>query len=456
MAGIGFRLKALMRDDVTGGWIRAHVYGAVVSSGPWLLSVVTLATLSVLARSVIADAAQDLFRSMVAYTYTFTLITTGAAQMVVTRHLADELFTGRADALRPIFRWSIGATALGHMLLAGVFYGLAPDLTWPMRVLGVGLTVVVACTWIAMIFVGALQDYASVGRAFLLGNVASLVGALGLGRLAGPAGYVAGFALGQAAIFFTLSARIEREFPGDAPDEERRILRAFRKYPDLALAGFLYNVAIAIDRIIFWASPEGWRVTSWFFGSLYDTPLFLAYISTVPALAIFLVRVETDFYDAYRTYYGAVIKQGTLRQILEAKATMARSLRESLRRLLQVQTPVTVLLLVLTPWIAVGDRPGARPVRDLPRGGHRRDAARLRALPDDHAALLRPAPDRPRGLRGVPGDERGADAGDARDRPAALRLRLRARRAGDVRRGRTGAWSRRSATWNSSRSPRSR
>jgi uncharacterized membrane protein len=352
VAGIGFRLKALLREDVTGGWIRAHVYGAVVSSGPWLLSVLTLATLSALARSVVADAAQDLFRSMVAYTYTFTLITTGAVQMVVTRHLADELFTGRSGALRPIFRWSIGATAVVHAVLAGLFYGLAPELTWAMRVLGVGLTVVVACTWIAMIFVGALQDYASVGRAFLVGNVASLVAALGLGRLAGPAGYVAGFALGQAAIFFTLAARVEREFPGEAPDEERRLLRAFRRYPDLAVAGLLYNVAIAIDRIIFWASPAGWRVTSWFFGSVYDTPLYLAYISTVPALAIFLVRVETEFYDAYRTYYGAVIKQGTLRQILDAKATMARSLRESLRRLLQVQTPVVVLLLVLTPWIA--------------------------------------------------------------------------------------------------------
>lgn len=352
MAGIGFRLKRLLQDDVTGGWIRAHVYGAVVSSGPWLLSVVTLATLSALARSVVADADQDVFRSIVAYTYTFTLITTGGVQMVVTRHLADELFSGRADALRPIFRWSIGATAAVHLVLAGVFYGMAPDLSWPLRVLGVALTVVVAYTWIAMIFVGALQDYTSVGRAFVIGNAASLGAALALGRLAGPAGYVAGFTLGQAAIFFVLGARIEREFPGEAPDEERRLLRAFRKYPSLAWAGLLYNVAIAIDRIIFWGSPAGFNVTSWFFGSLYDTPLFLAYISTVPALAIFLVRVETDFYDAYRTYYGAVIKQGTLRQILAAKTAMADSLRGSLRRLLAVQTPVTVLLLVAAPWFA--------------------------------------------------------------------------------------------------------
>jgi len=351
VAGIGFRLKRLLKEDAAGGWIRAHLYGAVVSSGPWLLSVVTLATLSVLARTVVTDAAQDLFRSMVAYTYTFTLITTGAAQMVVTRHLADELFRGRQDALRPIYRWSVGATAALHLLIAGLFYALAPELPWTLRVLGVALAVIVSCTWIAMIFVGALQDFTSVGRAFVVGSVASLVSALGLGRLAGPAGYVAGFALGQAAIFFVLSARIEREFPGESADEEWRLLRAFGRYPDLACAGLLYNVAIAIDRIVFWFSSAGWRITSWLYGSIYDTALFLAYISTVPALAVFLVRVETDFYDAYRAYYGAVIKQGTLGQVLAAKAAMATSLRNSLRGLIQIQVPITTLLVVIAPWM---------------------------------------------------------------------------------------------------------
>jgi polysaccharide biosynthesis protein PelG len=76
----------------------------------------------------------------------------------------------------------------------------------------------------------------------------------------------------------------------------------------------------------------------------------------VPSLAIFLVSVETDFYDRYREYYRVATKHGTLCQVLEAKRALTACLRDSLRRLLVVQTPVTLVLMMLAPWIvaAVG------------------------------------------------------------------------------------------------------
>ena len=48
MAGIGFRLKRLIVDGSYSGWLRAHLYGAVLSAGPWLLSICTLGTLALL------------------------------------------------------------------------------------------------------------------------------------------------------------------------------------------------------------------------------------------------------------------------------------------------------------------------------------------------------------------------------------------------------------------------
>src|SRR5882672_10021410 len=99
MAGIGFRLKRLIAEESYGGWLRAHLYGAVLSSGPWLLSIFTLASLSLLSRTVIDDPARELFRAIVGWTYTFSLITTGAAQMLVTRQLADVLYVGRLGAV---------------------------------------------------------------------------------------------------------------------------------------------------------------------------------------------------------------------------------------------------------------------------------------------------------------------------------------------------------------------
>jgi uncharacterized membrane protein len=175
--------------------------------------------------------------------------------------------------------------------------------------------------------------------------------ALGFGQIWGEAGYLAGFVLGQAGILFVLCGRIEREFAGATVPESSGLARAFRRYPELIAAGLFYNAAIAVDRLLFWAGPTGRSTGSWFYVSLYDAPIFLCYLSVVPSLAVFLVSVETDFYDRYRHYYGVVTKHGTLRQVLEAKEAIARCLRDSLRRLLLVQAPVTLLLMVVAPWL---------------------------------------------------------------------------------------------------------
>src|SRR5713101_5238490 len=322
MAGIGFRLKRLIAEESYGGWLRAHLYGAVLSSGPWLLSIFTLASLSLLSRHIVDDPARDVFRTIVAWTYSFSLVTTGAFQMLVTRQLADALYLGRLGLVVAAFRWTMGWTALAHLLVGAIFYGLAPGLQPGTRLFGVMLLVVVSSTWIAMIFVGAAQDYASVVAAFFMGNAVSAAAALGGGYLWGVEGYLAGFLLGQTAIVFMLAARIEREFPARGAAARLRFGRILSKYGALAMAGICY------------------------------TAVFLAYLSVVPSLTIFLVRVETDFYDRFREYYGAVTKHGTLGQVLQAKERMAQCLRESLRRVFLAQGPLSLGLVALAPWIA--------------------------------------------------------------------------------------------------------
>jgi polysaccharide biosynthesis protein PelG len=352
MAGIGFRLKRLIVEDTGSGWLRAHLYGAVLSAGPWLLSICTLGTLALFARDLIGEAAHARFQAIVVYTYTFSLITTGAAHMVVTRQLADELYVGRIGSLLVSYRLTIGWTALAHLLIGALFYGLAPGLEPGLRVFGVMLLVVVSCTWMVMIYLGAAQDYASVVAAFFAGNVLSLLAAVALGRALGSSGHLGGFLLGQAAILFVLCARVERELAAVLAPETVDLTRAFVRYPELIAAGVFYNAAIAVDRVAFWVAPTGRSIAGWFHASLYDTPIFLCYLSVVPSLAIFLVSVETDFYDRYREYYGVATKHGTLSQVLEAKRAMTACLRDGLRRLLVVQTPLTLLLMVLAPWIA--------------------------------------------------------------------------------------------------------
>ncbi|MGC8001539.1 exopolysaccharide Pel transporter PelG, partial [Salmonella enterica] len=69
----------------------------------------------------------------------------------------------------------------------------------------------------------------------------------------------------------------------------------------LMAIGLLYNTAIWIDKAMFWYTPE---TSQAIIGPLrasviYDLPVFLAYLSIIPGMAIFLLRMETDFVEDY-------------------------------------------------------------------------------------------------------------------------------------------------------------
>ena len=49
MAGIGFELRKLMRRDSFWGLLRAYGYAGMISSGPWVLSILGVVAILLLA-----------------------------------------------------------------------------------------------------------------------------------------------------------------------------------------------------------------------------------------------------------------------------------------------------------------------------------------------------------------------------------------------------------------------
>lgn len=62
----------------------------------------------------------------------------------------------------------------------------------------------------------------------------------------------------------------------------------------------------------------------------YDSAMFFAYITIVPALALFLVRVETEFYTEYKAYFGGILAKDPLAKI-EARLGSCSSTRSAAR-----------------------------------------------------------------------------------------------------------------------------
>ena len=98
-----------------------------------------------------------------------------------------------------------------------------------------------------------------------------------------------------------------------------------QSYLSLALTGFFYNLGVWVDKFVFWANP---LVSDPVIGPLrasiiYDIPIFLAYLSIVPGMAVFLVRVETDFAESYDAFYHAVRSGDSLVNIQRLKGTLS-------------------------------------------------------------------------------------------------------------------------------------
>jgi uncharacterized membrane protein len=64
---------------------------------------------------------------------------------------------------------------------------------------------------------------------------------------------------------------------------------------------------------------------------------------------VFLLKVETDFNDRFRSYFATIAAQRDMTGILAAKSAMADSVRAGLGLVIQVQAPITLALLVGAP-----------------------------------------------------------------------------------------------------------
>jgi len=210
------------------------------------------------------------------------------------------------------------------------------------KIMGVLLFLNLGSIWLSMLFLSAAKNYIRLVLAFLVGTILSFV----LGRYFGIwwdiKGVFLGYVVGQMAILFILLYSIYAEFSYQS-FFSLEWLSYFKKFPLLILAGFFLNLSLWIDKIIFWFSKEdGKQVASLLYNDIhYGSTLFLSYLTMIPALTVFLVRIETSFYVYYRKFFGAIDAKKGLKEILKRKEELVNSLKESIAPLLKIQLFIT-------------------------------------------------------------------------------------------------------------------
>ncbi|WP_417276155.1 exopolysaccharide Pel transporter PelG [Castellaniella sp.] len=347
MAGIGFELRKILAKDSLGSTVRAYFYAGLISSGPFILSILGILLIGLLTTSLVqppSDVTQ--FQVSVTYLMASSLIVSGGFQLAFTRYISDLIFDKHDEWVLP----SYNAVCLAVTMLSGVLgivlmFTVFTGQSLVYRLLMLMGFVILGNIWMAVIFLASIKQYRAILLVFAMGYGITVVGSVSLLHY-GAEGLLTGFVIGHAILLLGANGLIWHNYRS-----EHYLSGEFfqwrKLYVSLAFVGIFFNLGIWADKFIFWYSATGQSVIGPLRASLiYDIPIFLAYLSIIPGMAMFLLRIETDFVDQHHAFYSAVLGGGSLEDIDAKHAGMVRSAREGLYEILKIQILVCLLVMI--------------------------------------------------------------------------------------------------------------
>lgn len=351
MAGIGFELRKILNRQSLSSLVQAYAFAGVIGSGPWVLSIIGMLVIG-LVTAAMGHAGEGVTQFQVSVTYLIavSLIFTGPVQLSFTRFVSDRLFEKRDDWVMPNFNGVLLATLSAAVIFALtmlLFFFQEQSVAY--RVLMLAGFTLMSGIWVATIFLSGLKFYRTIVVLYFAGYAVTVAAALLLSRY-GLEGLLLGFVIGHALLFGGMWAITAYHYRPQRPIGFEFLQRELM-YPTLMAIGLLYNLGVWADKFMFWSfsytrTPVIGPLNA---SVIYDLPVFLAYLSIIPGMAVFLVRIETDFVEYYERFYDAVRSGGSLEYIEDMRDEMVYSIRQGLAEIGKIQAMATLITFVAGP-----------------------------------------------------------------------------------------------------------
>lgn len=350
MAGIGFNLRKILLQDNFFSTFSAYLYSSIVSSGPWIFTIISIALLNQLIKPYVSYEEATFIRSIIIYMFALSLMVTSPFLLVITRAFSDMIYARDNTQFLSIFISSILNMYCIALPFGLFFFVYMFDLP-PFVEYSILLCFLLICQlWLHMEFINTIKDYISIFYAFVFGMAIALLSAYLFGKYFGFEGIIPGFSLGLITLVCFLSFTLIQNFKGTFSYMDLRLI--LKRYPRLFFMGLFYNTGIWMDKIIIWYSHLGEKVYKWIYTYyFYDGVVFYAYLSIIPSLAYFTLILETDFYDRYKHYYHLILNKATYTQIEAARVDMLSNLWSNSIKLFRLQLIIVLLMFFFAPQI---------------------------------------------------------------------------------------------------------
>lgn len=347
MAGIGFEIRKILQKNTLLSVVEAYGLAGIISSGPWVLSILTLLVIGLISMGMaIPTEIVIQFLVIVTYLMAASLIISGLFQLLVTRFISDLVSIQQEHRIVPNLLGSMLVTSLLAGLIGAGALSLCETIPPEVKIV-IFTTLILLCNqWLTIIFLSGMKEYYRILFTMAVSYGLMIILCLTLAP-SGLFGLMLIFGSCQGILTFAFLYHIIRDFPA-----ERLVSFEFLNFKktffSLMLCGVLYNLGVWLDKFVFWFSDEtSHQVIDLFRASyIYDLPIFIAYLAIVPGMAVFMLRMETDFAGACITFYHAVREGETLNTIQSLKNKMIVACQQSLYEIFKVQG-ITLALLIL-------------------------------------------------------------------------------------------------------------
>lgn len=356
LSGPAMDAEWLMADPLLAS-VRRFGAAIIVAAGPWLVSVVALAIISVTMTPAMGFAAVEDLRLTVVYAFCIAPLVAGPVGAVAGRRISAAVEGGDTGSVAELF---LAAAALSGLAAQAVALAVC-------LVLGIGpagvaagfvfLTAAAALLWTSFAVLAAVRSYGFLIAAFTGGMVLSVACAL-LAAVHAPTteALIWSFAAGLS-LCVALSIRwIQRLFPSGYErfaDTVLDLLRQIRANAVLCAGVFFAICGVWVDKWVFWFGPQGTRSAAGFLhSSSYDSVMFLAHLSVIPTYAALLVFHHGDLVAAIERFKSAIQARATHALIRHRLDDLAGTAWSGVLTIASVQAAVTIGLVLMSPLLA--------------------------------------------------------------------------------------------------------
>jgi uncharacterized membrane protein len=364
MAGIGFELRKIFSHTTISSRIRGIAFATMTTIGPTLIFLVMLLSINITLQSLnVPEPKQIFFSAATLYVFLFAIIVTGTTGTTITRFISDRIHDAEEDYIPSAM---LGTSTLISLLCAVFAGGMVILLVldgindlWILVPLYL-LAIIVGITYNLMFFISALKEYLKITGAFLVGFIGSALTFWGLNQLS-TLDVLAQILISMVVLFSIINLILIYLILTYFSQSNRKyfaFLSYFKKHPYLSLSGFFYILTLYVPNLLYWMfSTIAVQVSIFRVAPSYDMALFLAILVNLSTPVIFVVKVETKFFEKYQKYVGSLIN-GTYAVIEKYRKIMLKTMEIELFYIYEVQLIITIILtcagILLLPMLGFG------------------------------------------------------------------------------------------------------